>query len=121
MKTLLKDLLKTKTLLKEKISPIARNEIHLFGKKFCSHIIKIERSKKQSLEVFKGTNEENILFQTFKKTLYQNRPQGGGDTITRKTQAIETKTKYSISEQRECKCQKVPLCTFSIKWYILLL
>ena len=116
MKTLLKDPLKTKTLLKEKSSLLQESETHLFGKKFCSYKIKIERSKKQSLQGFKGTNEENISFQTSKKALYQNRPQGGGDTITRKTQAIETKTKYSISEQREYKCQKVPLCRFSIKW-----
>ena len=48
----------------------------IWQKKFRSHIIEIERSKKKSLEVFKGNNENT----PFRKDplSYQNRPQGGG-------------------------------------------
>ena len=76
LKRLLKDPCKAKTLLKEKTTLLQEDEGHLFGKKFRSHIIEIERSKKKSLEVFKSNNEKNPPFQ--KDPLpYQNRPQGG--------------------------------------------
>ena len=48
-----------------------------FGKKFHSHIIEIELSKKKSLEVFKSDNEKNTLFQNGPLP-YRNRPQGAG-------------------------------------------
>ena len=77
MKTLLKDPRKAKTLLKEKTALLQEDEGHLFGKKIRSRIIEFERSKKNSLEVFKGNNEKNTPFR--KGPLpYQNRPQGGG-------------------------------------------
>ena len=77
LNTLLKDPRKAKTLLKEKTALLQEDECHLFGKTFRSHIIEIERSKKKSLEVFKGNNEKNTPFR--KGPLpYQNRPQGGG-------------------------------------------
>ena len=77
LKTLLKDHRKAKTLLKEKTVLLQEDEGNLFGKKFRSHIIEIERSKKKSLEVFKVNNEKNTPFR--KGPLpYQNRPQGGG-------------------------------------------
>ena len=77
LKTFLKDPRKAKTLLKEKTALLQEDEGHLFGKQFHSHIIEIERSKKKSLEVFKGNNEKNTPFR--KGPLpYQNRPQGGG-------------------------------------------
>ena len=78
LKTLLKDPRKTKTLLKEKAALIQESESHLFGKNFRSHKIEIERSKKQSLEVFKGSNEKkNTPFR--KDPLhYQNRLQAVG-------------------------------------------
>ena len=77
LNTLLKDPREAKTLLKEKIALLQEDECHLFGKTFRSHIIEIERSKKKSLEVFKGNNEKNTPFR--KGPLpYQNRPQGGG-------------------------------------------
>ena len=59
LKTLVKDLCKAKTLLKEKAALLEEDEDHLFGKKFCLHIIEIERSKKTSLEVFKSNNEKH--------------------------------------------------------------
>ena len=62
LKTLLKDPRKAKTLLKEKTALLQEDEGHLFGKKFRSHIIETERSKKKSLEVFKGNNEKNPPF-----------------------------------------------------------
>ena len=77
LKTLLKDPPKAKKLLKEKTALLQEDESHLFGKKFRSHVIEIERSKKKYLEVFKGNNEKNTPFR--KGSLpYQNRPQGGG-------------------------------------------
>ena len=77
LKTLLKDPRKAKTLLKEKTALLQEDEGHLFGKKFRSHIIETERSKKKSLEVFKGNNDKNTPFR--KDPLpYQNRLQGGG-------------------------------------------
>ena len=73
LKTLLKDPRKVKTLLKEKIALLEEDEGHLFGKKTHSHMIEIERSKKKSLEIFKGNNEKNTSF--LKSPLpYQNRP-----------------------------------------------
>ena len=77
LKTLLKDPRKAKTLLKEKTALLQEDEGHLFGKKFRSHIIETERSKKKSLEVFKGNNEKNTPFRKGPLS-YQNRPQGGG-------------------------------------------
>ena len=77
LKALPKDPCKAKTLLKEKTALFREEEGHLFGKKFISHIIEIERLKKKSLEFFKGHNEKKFSFQ--KGPLpYQNRLQGGG-------------------------------------------
>ena len=77
MKTLLKDPRKAKTLLEEKTALLQESESHIFGKKFISHVTEIERSKKQFLEVFKGSNEKNTHFR--KDPLpYQNRPKSGG-------------------------------------------
>ena len=59
---MLKDPRKAKTLLKEKSALLQESESYLFSKKFRSHIIEIERSKKQSLEFFKGSNEKNTPF-----------------------------------------------------------
>ena len=77
LKTLLKDLRKAKTLLKEKTAILQESESHVFGKKFRSHIIEVERSKKQSLGVFKGSHDKNNPFQKSPRP-YQNRPRGGG-------------------------------------------
>ena len=89
---MLKGSRKAKTLLKEKTALLPEDEGHLFGKKFRSHIIETERSKKKSLEVFKGNNDKNTPFQ--KGTLpYRNRPQGGGRYYYTTNQVIETKTK----------------------------
>ena len=77
LKTLLKDPRKTKTLLKEKAALMQESESHLFGKNIRFHKIEIERSKKQSLEVFKGSNERNTPFR--KDPLpHQNRSQAVG-------------------------------------------
>ena len=59
LKTLVKDLRKAKTLLKEKTALLEEDEDNLFGKKFRLHIIEIERSKKKSLGVFKSNNEKH--------------------------------------------------------------
>ena len=50
---------KAKTLLKEKTALLQEDEGHLFGEKFCLHLIEIEQSKKKSLEVSKGDNKKN--------------------------------------------------------------
>ena len=59
----MKDPRKAKALLKEKTALLQEDEGHLFDKKFHSHIIEIEHSKKKSLEVFKGNNKYHTLFQ----------------------------------------------------------
>ena len=61
LKTLLKDLPKAKTLLKEKAVLLQEHEVHLFDKKFLLRVIEIECSKKKSLGVFKGSNEKYSL------------------------------------------------------------
>ena len=77
LKTVLKDSRKAKTLLKEKGAILEESESHLFGKKIQSHIIGIERSRKQSLEVFKVSNDKNTPFR--KAPLpYEDRPRCGG-------------------------------------------
>ena len=77
LKALLKDSRKAKTLLKEKTALLQKDEGHLFGKKIRLHIIEIERSKKKSLEVFKGKNEKNTPFRKSPLS-YKNRPYGRG-------------------------------------------
>ena len=59
LKTLVKHPRKAKTLLNEKTALLQEDEGHLFGEKFCLHLIEIERSKKKSLEVSKGDNKKN--------------------------------------------------------------
>ena len=73
LKTLMKDPCKAKTLLKEKIALLQESESHTFDKIFCSHIIEIERSEKQLLELFKGSIEKNIPFRKGPPN-YQNIP-----------------------------------------------
>ena len=90
LKTLLKDPRKPKILQEEKAAWFQEGENHLFPKKSHSHIIEIEHSKKQSLEVFQGSNEKNNPFRKG-PLLYQNRLQVKGNTTTRQNQAIETK------------------------------
>ena len=80
----MKDPRKAKTLLKEKTALLQEDEGHLFGKKFRSHIIETERSKKKSLEVFKGNNEKNTLLYLTKIDRKVE-----GDTITRQNQVIQ--------------------------------
>ena len=92
LKTLLKDPCKAKTLLKEKTALLQEEEGHLFGKKFCSHIIEIERSKEKSPESFKSDNEKIL---SFEEALYLTKldHKVEGNTITQQNQVIETKTK----------------------------
>ena len=68
------------------------DEGHLSCKKFRSHIIEIEHSKKKALDVFKGNNEKKLPFE---KALYLTKidRKVEGDNITRQNQVIETKTK----------------------------
>ena len=87
------------------------------AKKVWPHIIEIKRSKKQSLELFKGDNDKNIHFR--KKYLrYQNRRQlveGEGPMLLHsKIKELKPKQKYSISKQRKCKYKKRPSCRLVI-------
>ena len=77
LKTLQKDPLKAKTLLKEKTAFLQEDKGHLFGKKIRSYITEIERSEEKSLEVFMGNNEKNAPFRE-RPLPYQIKPQGGG-------------------------------------------
>ena len=54
LKTLIKDSKKAKTILKEKVDLLQKGDQNLFGKKFRSHIVETECSKKRTLEVFSG-------------------------------------------------------------------
>ena len=98
LKTLLKDPRKAKTLLQEKTALLQEDECHLFGKKFRSYIIEIERSKK-SLWNFLRVIMRKIL--PFEKALYLTKidRKVGGDTITRRNQVIETKTNKNVRFQ----------------------
>ena len=61
----------------EKATLLQEDEDHLFGKRFRSQLIEIERSKKKSQEVFKVNIEKDPPFR--KGPLpYQNKLQGGG-------------------------------------------
>ena len=67
LKTLLNDPRKPKILQEEKAARFQEGENHLFPKKSHSHIIEIEHSKKQSLEVFRVVMRKIIPFE---KALY---------------------------------------------------
>ena len=54
LKTLIKDPKKAKNILKEKADLLQKGNQNLFGKKFRSHIVETECSKKRTLEVFSG-------------------------------------------------------------------
>ena len=75
LKTCLKD--PRKDITEEKTALLQEDESHLFGKKFQSHIIKIEHSKKKFVEVFKSSNAKKAPF--WKGPIpCQNRPQDEG-------------------------------------------
>ena len=72
-----KNLRKAKAMLKESENILKESETHLFGKKFRSHMIETEKSRKKSLEAFKDVGEKKSPFQ--KGPLRnQNKPHGGG-------------------------------------------
>ena len=54
LKTLIKDPKKAKNILKEKAELLQKGHQNLFGKKFRSHVVETERSKKRTLEGFSG-------------------------------------------------------------------
>ena len=56
LKTLIKDPEKAKNVLKEKADLLQKGDQNLFGKKFRSHVVEIECSKKRTLVVFSGGN-----------------------------------------------------------------
>ena len=62
LKMITKDPRKAKALLKENENVLRGNETRLFGKKFRSHMIEIEKSKKKSLESFKDAGENKSGF-----------------------------------------------------------
>ena len=52
LQKLMKDSRKVKTLLREKSTLLQKHDENLFGKKFRSHIVETEKSRKRTLEVF---------------------------------------------------------------------
>ena len=120
LKKLLKEPHKAKTLLKEKTATFQESVSHLFGKKFRSHIIEIERSKKQSLEFLRVIMTKTLPFE---KAPHLTKIDCKMEAILLhgKTKQSRPKQKYSISRQRNGKYQKVPSYRFTIKWYIRLL
>ena len=112
LKALPKDPCKAKTLLKEKTALSQEEESHLFGKKFISHIIEIERSKKKSLEFFKVIMRKIL---PFKKALYLTKidRKVEGDTLTRQNQVIKTKIK--IFDFEKTRVQVVESSTMQVQ------
>ena len=82
LKTLIKDTQKAKNILKEKADLLQKGDQNLFGKKFRSHVVETERSKKRTLEVFSG--ESRSTPPPAKKPFRtgpspnNNKPYGGG-------------------------------------------
>ena len=89
-----------------------KDEGQLFGKKFHTHIIEIEYSKKKFWKFLKVIMRKIL---SFGKAFYLTKIDGKleDDTITRQNQVIKTKEKCSISKQRECKYQEAPSCMSS--------
>ena len=52
LKTLIKDPKKAKNILKEKVDTLQKGDQNVFGKRFRSHVVETERSKKRTLEIF---------------------------------------------------------------------
>ena len=61
LKMITNDLRKAEAVLKKK-NILKESETHLFGKKFRSHIVEIEKSRKKSLEAFKDVGEKKSPF-----------------------------------------------------------
>ena len=70
----------------KKATLLQEDEDHLFGKRFRSQLIEIERSKKKSQEVFKVNIEKDPPFRNCKVE---------GDKIILQSQVTKTKTKIS--------------------------
>ena len=82
----------SRDIIEEKSSHITWKWKSLISRKTRSNIIEIQHSKKQSLEVFKGSNSKKTPIRKGPLS-YQNRPQGGGRYYYKQNQASETKTK----------------------------
>ena len=59
---IMKDPRKPKAMLKENENILRKSETHLFGKKFQSHLIEIEKSWKKLSEAFKDVGEKKPSF-----------------------------------------------------------
>ena len=64
-------------MLKKNRNILGESETHLFGKKFLSHVIEIEKFRKKSLEVFKDDGEKKSPFRKG-PSHSQNKPDGEG-------------------------------------------
>ena len=62
LKMITNDLRKAEAVLKKNENILKESETHLFGKKFRSHIMEIEKSRKKSLEAFKDVGEKKSPF-----------------------------------------------------------
>ena len=58
----MKDPRNAKAMLKENENILRESKTHLFRKKFRSHMIEIEKSRKKSLEAFKDVGEKKSPF-----------------------------------------------------------
>ena len=95
--------------MKEKADLLQKGNQNLFGKKFRSHVVEIERSKKTTLEVFSGGNHSappaaKRLFRTgpFGQALHRtvtNRMVEGNFT-TVKNRTIETDITRNMVEDK---------------------
>ena len=95
LKMIAKDPRKAKAMLKENENILRETETHLFGKKFRSHMIEIEKSREKSLDTFKGVGERKPSFQKSpshsQNTVYHMLE---GAITMRGNQVIETKEFY---------------------------
>ena len=106
LKTLIKDPKKAKNILKEKADLLQKGDQNLFGKKFRSHIVETECSKKRTLEVFCVVEVVVLLFllpkspfgQALHQTTINSKAEGNFTTV--KNQTIETDIAYNTVENK---------------------
>ena len=72
LKMITNDLRKAEAMLKKNENILRESETHVFGKKFRSHIMEIEKSRKKSLEAFKDVGEKSLPFEKALRTVKAN-------------------------------------------------
>ena len=95
----IKDPKKAKNILQEKADLLQKGYQNIFGKKFRSHVVKAERSKKRTLEVLVEIVALLLLRKSpFGQVLQRTASVDGldGDFTTVKNRTIETDITYNL-------------------------